>query len=71
MIKRRGVLEKVSWEEAYDYIASKLSAIKDSFGPDSIAGISSSRCTNEENYLFNKFTRQVLGTNSIDHCARL
>ena len=71
MIKRDGQLEKVSWDEAYDYIAEKLSIYKEDFGADTIAGISSSRCTNEENYLMQKFIRAVIGTNNIDGCARV
>lgn len=71
MIKRNGEFEKVSWEDAYDYIANKLTTYKSEFGPDSIAGISSSRCTNEENYLMQKFIRTVVGTNNIDGCARV
>jgi formate dehydrogenase major subunit len=71
MIKQNGVFEKVSWDQAYDYIASKLNSFKTEFGPDSIAGISSARCTNEENYLMQKFIRAVIGTNNIDGCARV
>ena len=71
MIKRNGDFEKVSWEEAYDYISTKLTSYKTEFGPDSIAGISSARCTNEENYLMQKFIRTVIGTNNIDGCARV
>ncbi len=71
MIKRNGEFEKVSWEEAYSYIANKLSSYKKEFGPGFIAGISSSRCTNEENYLMQKFIRAVIGTNNIDGCARV
>jgi formate dehydrogenase major subunit len=71
MIKRNGEFEKVSWDEVYEYIAEKLSAYKTEFGPDSIAGISSARCTNEENYLMQKFIRTVIGTNNIDGCARV
>jgi formate dehydrogenase major subunit len=71
MIKRNGEFEKVSWDEVYDYLANKLSGFKTEFGPDSIAGISSSRCTNEENYLMQKFIRAVIGTNNIDGCARV
>ena len=71
LIKRNGVLEKATWDEAYDYIASKLTSYKAEFGPDYIAGISSSRCTNEENYLMQKFIRAVIGTNNIDGCARV
>ena len=71
LIKRNGVFEEVSWDEAYEFIADWLSKTKKQYGPDSIAGISSSRCTNEENYLMQKFMRAVIGTNNIDGCARL
>ena len=71
MIKRDGVFEKVSWDEVYDYIAGKLKGYKEEYGADSIAGISSSRCTNEENYLMQKFMRAAVGTNNIDGCARV
>lgn len=62
--------KEVSWDEAFDYIATKLKEIKEKYGPDSIGGLSSARCTNEENYLFQKFMRAVIGTNNVDHCAR-
>ena len=71
MIKRDGVFEKVSWDEVYDYLAGKLNGYKEEYGADSIAGISSSRCTNEENYLMQKFMRAAVGTNNIDGCARV
>lgn len=71
MIKRNGEFEKVSWDEAYDHIASELTRIKSSNGPDAIAGISSARTPNEENYLMQKFIRAVVGTNNIDCCARV
>ena len=71
LIRRNGKLEPASWDEAYDYIAEKLVAIKEKYGPDSIAGVSSARCTNEENYLMQKFIRAVIGTNNIDCCARV
>jgi NADP-reducing hydrogenase subunit HndD len=71
MIRKNGELQEATWDEAYDYIADKLSAIKKENGPDSIAGFSSARATNEENYLFQKFMRAVIGTNNVDHCARL
>ena len=61
----------VDWETALDLIASKLCRIKADAGPDAIAVLASAKCTNEENYLIQKFTRQVIGTNNIDHCARL
>ncbi len=71
MIKKNGVFKSVSWDEVYTYIAEKLTFYKSEFGPDSIAGISSSRCTNEENYLMQKFFRAVIQTNNIDGCARV
>jgi len=71
MIRKNGVLEKVSWDEVYNYISSKMTSFKEAFGPDSMAGISSSRCTNEENYLMQKFFRTVINTNNIDGCARV
>ncbi len=71
MIKRDGQFQKVTWDEAYDYITSKFTHYKETFGPDSLAGISSSRCTNEENYLMQKFFRAVIQTNNIDGCARV
>jgi len=71
LIRKNGELVPVSWEEAYDFLAGELTRIKTSFGPDSIAGISSARCTNEENYIMQKFIRTVIGTNNIDSCARV
>ena len=71
MIKKNGQFEKVSWDEVYDYISEKFKYYKNEFGPDSLAGISSSRCTNEENYLMQKFFRAVINTNNIDGCARV
>ena len=71
LIRRNGILEPATWDEAYDFIANKLTEIKQKHGPDSIAGISSARCTNEENYLMQKFIRAVIGTNNIDCCARV
>lgn len=71
LLKKNGKLEPVSWDEVYDFLASELTRIKTQYGPDAIAGISSSRCTNEENYLMQKFIRAVIGTNNIDGCARV
>jgi formate dehydrogenase major subunit len=71
LIKRNGEFEEATWDEAYDYIARELTRIKSEHGPDAIAGISSARCTNEENYLMQKFIRAVIGTNNIDSCARV
>ena len=71
LMKRDGKFVEVSWDEALDGIAKKLREYKEKDGPDSLAVLSSAKCTNEENYLLVKFTRAVLGTNNIDHCARL
>lgn len=71
LIRKDGVLTPATWEKAYDFIAKKLIEIKHQYGPDAIAGISSARCTNEENYLMQKFIRAVIGTNNIDCCARV
>ena len=71
LLRKNGSLEEVSWEEAFDTVATSLKKIRDENGPDSIAGLTSARCTNEENYLFQKWMRAVIGTNNVDHCARL
>jgi len=67
LIKRNGEFTEVTWEEALDLVASKLA----SYSGEQVAVISSAKCTNEDNYIAQKFCRTVLGTNSIDHCARL
>ncbi len=71
LIKKDGQFIEASWDEAYAFIAEKFHTLSNQFGPDSIAGISSSRCTNEENYLMQKMMRAAIGTNNIDCCARV
>jgi formate dehydrogenase alpha subunit len=71
LMKKNGKFEPVSWDEALTFIADKLSSIKQGSGPDSLAVLASAKCTNEENYVIQKFARAVLGTNNVDHCARL
>ena len=74
MIRRRrgGKLESVSWDEALNYVADRLSAIKAKYGPDAIQTTGSSRGTgNETNYVMQKFARAVIGTNNVDCCARV
>ncbi len=71
MIRKNGELEEVPWDEAYSYMVDKFNSVRDAHGPDAIAGVSSARCTNEENYLMQKFIRAVIGTNNIDCCARV
>ncbi|BCB97024.1 formate dehydrogenase subunit alpha [Dissulfurispira thermophila] len=69
LIKKDGEFKRATWDEAFSYIASRLKEIKDTYGSNSIAGIASGRCTNEDNYVFQKFMRVVLGTNNIDSVA--
>ncbi|MHC4159120.1 MAG: formate dehydrogenase subunit alpha, partial [Planctomycetota bacterium] len=71
LIKKDGKFEEATWEEAIDLVVNKLSEIKAAHGADSIAGLSSAKCTNEDNYVFQKFIRACIGTNNVDHCARL
>lgn len=68
---REQPLTPTSWESALDTVAKRLVQIRDQHGPDSIAFLTSAKCTNEENYLVQKLARGVIGTNNVDHCARL
>lgn len=65
------VFREVSWDEASDRVAQGLDRVRDLHGSDALAVLSSAKCTNEENYVIQKFARAVLGTNNVDHCARL
>lgn len=67
----RGDWMPVDWETALNLVADKFREIKAKSGPDAVAVLASAKCTNEENYLMQKFARQVIGTHNIDHCARL
>jgi predicted molibdopterin-dependent oxidoreductase YjgC len=71
LIRKDGELVEATWDEALSLIAERLGTIKTESGPNSIAFLSSAKCTNEENYLLQKLARAVIGTNSVDHCARL
>ena len=71
MVRKDGTLTEASWDEALEVAAKRLRDIREKHGPDSIAMLSSAKCTNEENYLLQKFCRAAIGTNNIDHCARL
>jgi predicted molibdopterin-dependent oxidoreductase YjgC len=62
---------ETDWDTALGVISAKFSEVKQTDGGPAFAVLASAKCTNEENYLFNKFTRQILATNTIDHCARL
>ncbi len=72
MIRRqKGMpLEPVKWDEALEFMAQSFARIRGEKGPDALAGLSSARCTTEENYAFQKFFRAGIGTNNVDHCAR-
>jgi len=65
-----GRLERTSWDQALDLVAENLTRIRGESGPDALGFLSSAKCSNEENYLFQKLAR-MLGTNNVDHCARL
>ena len=67
LVKRDGKFIETTWDEALDIVASKLAG----YNKDEVAVISSAKCTNEDNYVAQKLGRAVLGTNNIDHCARL
>ena len=71
LIKRDGKFQEATWDEALDLISDRLSAVRKEFGPDAVGGLASAKCTNEENYIMQKFMRVVIGTNNVDHCARL
>jgi len=71
LMKKNGEFVKVSWNEALDFVAKRLKEVKEKYGPDSIMFLSSAKCSNEENYLLQKLARAVIGTNNVDHCARL
>lgn len=71
LIRENGNFREASWDEALKLVADRLKEIKEESGPDSIGVLCSARITNEENYLAQKFTRVAIGTNNIDHCARL
>jgi predicted molibdopterin-dependent oxidoreductase YjgC len=71
LVRKEGRLRKCSWEEALAFTAERLRSILDKHGPDSVGVLVSAKMTNEENYLAQKFARAVVGTNNVDHCARL
>ena len=70
LIKKKGEFVEASWKEAMELVVNNLKDTKEKYGPDSIAGLSSARCTNEDNFVFQKMMRVAIGTNNVDHCAR-
>jgi predicted molibdopterin-dependent oxidoreductase YjgC len=71
LLKKDGKLTPVSWDEAMNAAAAGLKQAVEKYGPDSVAILASAKVTNEENFLLSKFARAAIGTNNIDHCARL
>ena len=71
LIKRAGRFVEAGWDEALDLVAAKFKSIRDKYGNDALAGYASAKCTNEDNYIFQKFVRTVFGTNNVDYCTRL
>jgi predicted molibdopterin-dependent oxidoreductase YjgC len=61
----------VDWDTALNVVADRMAGTVRQYGPDSVMGLASARCTNEDNYMFQKFMRVGVGSNNIDHCARL
>jgi formate dehydrogenase alpha subunit len=71
LVRENGELRQATWDEALDRAAAGLTVVKDQHGPNALAGYSSAKCTNEENYLFQKLVRVAFGTNNVDYCTRL
>lgn len=70
LIKKNGKFEEVTWDEALDFTAAQLARIRDEKGPDFIGGITSPLLSNEDNYVFQRFFRQVIGSNNVDFRVR-
>ncbi|AFS78674.1 NADP-dependent formate dehydrogenase FdhA [Gottschalkia acidurici 9a] len=70
LIKKDGTFIESSWDEALSLIVRKINDIREKHGADALAGLSSARCVNEDNYVFQKVMRVAMGTNNVDHCAR-
>ncbi len=71
LIKVDGRFKKVSWDRAIEFTANKFKTVIKDYGQDSVGVLVSAKVTNEENYLAQKFARAAVGTNNVDHCARL
>ena len=71
LMRRDGVLQPASWNEALNLVVERLQAVQETHGKDAVMFASSAKATNEENFLLMKLARAVFGTNNIDHCARL
>ena len=71
VFSKDGDLEEASWDEALDLVVAKMKEVKEKYGPDALVGNYSARCTLEDNYVAQKIMRAVIGTNNVDHCARI
>jgi formate dehydrogenase alpha subunit len=71
LIRKEGVFVEATWDEALNLVATKFREIREQHGPDALAGYSSAKCTNEDNYIFQKLVRIAFGTNNVDYCTRL
>lgn len=71
LIRENGSFRETSWDEAMGFAAREFGRIRDAHGPESIGFLSSARCTDEENYILQKLARTAIGSNNVDHCARL
>ena len=71
LLRKNGELVPVNWDEAMEVAAKGLKKVVEQYGPDAVAVLASAKVTNEENYLIQKFARAAIGTNNVDHCARL
>jgi formate dehydrogenase major subunit len=70
LVRRGDEFVEVSWDEAFNVVSEKMKQVKKEDGADAIGVIASSKASNEESYLMQKFARQVIGTNNIDNCSR-
>lgn len=71
LIRRDGKLERATWDEALELTARRFRDLRAQHGADALAGLASAKCTNEENYIFQRLIRTAFGTHNVDHCARL
>ncbi len=71
LIRKNGVLVEADWDEALELVASRFNQLSSRYGADTVGAFSSSRCTNEENYLLAKWVRTAVGSNNVDNCARV
>jgi predicted molibdopterin-dependent oxidoreductase YjgC len=71
LIRENGTFRKATWDEALAVVAEGLKKVKEKNGTDAIGFLASAKCTNEENYVLQKLARAAVGTNNVDHCARL